>query len=49
MEATVNVQMWNAAAIIQNGRHAIVLLNISQTMGLIVLIPAPKYMFEVKD
>ena len=31
----------NVAAIFKNGRHAIVLLNISQALEPIVLIPAP--------
>ena len=41
MEAILNVPMWAVAAIFTNGRHAILLLNISYTMGPIVVIPAP--------
>ena len=45
MEAILNVLMSALAAIFKIGRHAIVLLNSSWTMGPIVLIPAPWYMF----
>ena len=53
MEATVNVPMWTAAAIFQNGRHAIVLLNIDLTNhGADCANSSAKvyiYVFEIKD